>query len=120
MRILVADDSPFWRDQLRAILEEGADLTVFQATNGAEALQKTTQMHPDAVILDACMPVLDGLAAARELRRKEPGLPVVIVTVDKTVTLELAALQVGVPVFSKAEFLEARNLLLRTPHSAEA
>jgi len=99
-RILLADDSPFWREQLRTILEEGSDWTVFQATNGAEALQKSVWVHPDAVILDECMPVLDGLAAARELKRVTPQLAVFIVTVDKNASLELAARQAGVPVFS--------------------
>jgi len=112
-RILLADDSPFWREQLRTILEDGSDWTVFQATNGAEALLKSGLVQPDAVILDACMPILDGLAAARELKRVTPELPVFLVTVDKSRSLELAAGRVGVPVFSKMEFLALRNLLSR-------
>ena len=111
-RILLADDSLFWREQLRTILEEGSDWTVFQATNGAEALQKSVWVHPDAVILDECMPVLDGLAAARELKRSTPHLAVFIVTADKNESLELAAHQARVPVFSKADFLEVRNRLM--------
>jgi len=45
------------------------------------------------VILDACMPILDGLAAARELKRVTPELPVFLVTVDENGSLELAVVE---------------------------
>jgi DNA-binding NarL/FixJ family response regulator len=120
MRILLADDSPFWREQLTTILEEGSDWTVFQATNGAEAVQKSVAIHPDAVVLDEFMPELDGLAAARELKRAAPALPVFIVTADKSLPLVSAASESGVPVFSKMEFLEVCKCLRRAQHRRAA
>jgi CheY-like chemotaxis protein len=115
IRILLADDSPFWREQLRMILEDGTGWTVYLATNGAEAVQKSIWIRPDAIILDEYMPVLDGLSAAREVNRMWPEVPVLIVTADKTAFLEMKAREVGaLAVFSKMDFLQAHNLLMQT------
>jgi len=114
MRILIADDSLFWREELRAILEQDSDWTVFEANDGSEAVRKSSQVHPDVAILDLCMPVLDGLGAARELKRTTPELPVLICTVDKSNFLEAVARQAGVlAVFSKMECIELRDFLKR-------
>jgi two-component system, chemotaxis family, chemotaxis protein CheY len=103
-RILIADDSLYWRTELKEILEERSDWVVFEAKNGFEALQKANWVHPDLVILDLCMPELDGLGAARELKRRAPRLPVLIITVDKSSFLEVLARQAGIEaVFSKVE-----------------
>ena len=112
MRILFADDSPFWREGLREILEQSLDCTVFEATDGSAAVQKSSWIHPDVVVLDLCMPVLDGLGAARQLKRETPGLPVVIITADKTEFLEAAACEAGaLAAFSKTECTELCNFL---------
>lgn len=114
LRILVADDSPFWREELRNLLENRTGWTVFGANDGSEAIKKSCWVHPDAIILDLCMPVLDGLGAARELKRVMPQVPTVIITADKTPFLEASARQVGVlAVFSKMECLELRKWLER-------
>ena len=115
MRILIADDSLFWREELRAILEQGSDFIVFEARDGLEAVRESSRVHPDVVILDLRMPLLDGLGAARQLKRATPTLPVLIVTVDKTAFLEATARQAGVSaVFSKTECMDLRNFLHRT------
>lgn len=114
MRILLADDSSFWREQLRAILEEDPDWSVYEANNGSEAVRKSRWIRPDVVVLDLCMPVLDGLDAARILQHAMPEIPVLILTVDKTPFLEAAARQTGVlGVFSKMDCLEVRDFLRR-------
>src|SRR5690606_22165844 len=68
MRVLLADDEPLARERLRALLAElpGVEL-VGEAANGREAFELALQQHPDAVLLDIAMPVLDGLEAARYL-----------------------------------------------------
>ena len=115
VRILVADDNDFWRKQLREILTQIADAMIFEAANGYEAVRRALWVHPDVAILDYSMPVLDGLGAARELKRLTPDLPILIITADKTSFLETAALRVGaLAVFSKAECLELPEFLEQT------
>lgn len=114
LRILVADDSPFWREHLRTVLEQDSGWTVYEASNGCDAVRKSSWIHPDVVILDFCMPELDGLGAARELKRVTPKLPVLIVTVDKNSFLEMKATQAGVlAVFSKMDCFAVRAFLSR-------
>jgi len=115
IRILVADDSAYWREALRANLERNSDWTVFEASNGSDAVQRSSWVHPDIAILDFQMPGLDGLNAAKELKRREPKLPIVLITVDKSAALEREAERVGVlAVFSKTECGQVRNFVNQT------
>jgi DNA-binding NarL/FixJ family response regulator len=52
-----------------------------EAVNGREAVEKTAQLSPDLVILDLNMPVLDGLAALREIVAKRPSAKILVLTV---------------------------------------
>ena len=121
LRILVADDSDFWRDTLRTILERDCGCVVFEARDGSEAVQKSNWLQPNMVILDFCMPGLSGLGAARELRARMPKVPVLMVTVDKCLVLEEAARQAGiVAVFSKLEYRELCNFVHGQLHANAA
>jgi DNA-binding NarL/FixJ family response regulator len=115
IRILVADDSPFWREELRALLEQDSCWDVFEAENGSDALRKSSWIKPDVVILDLFMPELDGLSTARALTRQIPAPAMVILTVDKSPFLEAAARECGVlAVFSKVDYAGVRNFLKQT------
>ena len=61
--ILIADDSAFLREQLRLRIEQHPGWTVREAVDGVEAVRKSQQLAPDAVVLDLGMPEMDGLAA---------------------------------------------------------
>lgn len=77
--VLIVDDSVVIRRMLAAVLDEDPELEVVgTAANGRIALDKLPQLRPDAVVLDVEMPVLDGLATLRELRRTHPRLPVIM------------------------------------------
>jgi DNA-binding NarL/FixJ family response regulator len=80
-RILIADDSPLVRQQLRALLEVNPDWEVCgEAGDGREAVEKTRQLCPDVVILDFSMPMMNGLQAAKEISRQFPEMPLLLFT----------------------------------------
>lgn len=79
--ILVVDDSQVDRSNLEKLLGDAGYLTS-TATNGQEALDSVAQSHPDLILMDVNMPVMDGFAASRALRDDEntKNLPVVLIT----------------------------------------
>jgi DNA-binding NarL/FixJ family response regulator len=72
IRVVLADDQEMVRSGLRLILESEPDIEVVgEASDGAEALETIRWRHPDVVLMDVQMPVLDGLAATRRLLDRE-------------------------------------------------
>lgn len=123
-RILIADDSPFVREQFRGLIQELTGAEVYEATNGEEAIKKSAEVHPDLVILDCQMPVMDGLAAAREFRRTMPDIPLAMFALDADSFLSEAAQRVGVSaLFSKLNWpplLKWIQSRLGQPHPSAA
>lgn len=76
-RILIADDTAFFRTALRDILTRGGFEVIGEATNGAEALEQAQALKPDIVILDVVMPVKNGIEAAKAI--SELNLPLKII-----------------------------------------
>jgi DNA-binding NarL/FixJ family response regulator len=80
-RILVADDHSLVREGLKALIEREPDLEVVaEASDGPEAVAKATTEHIDLVIIDVAMPRMTGLQATREITRRRPTLPVLILS----------------------------------------
>jgi NarL family two-component system response regulator YdfI len=81
LRILIADDHFIVREGLRLILEtdEGMQL-IGEAVNGKEAVELAANLHPDVILMDLRMPVMDGLSAIEIIRRQQPGIAIVILT----------------------------------------
>ena len=72
-RVLVVDDSAFFRKRLVEILDDGQDLEVAgTASNGKEAVREVLRLRPDVVTMDVEMPVMDGIRAVREIMRQRP------------------------------------------------
>ncbi len=68
IRVLVVDDSSFFRRRLTEILSQDAELEVIAtANNGKEAVEKALALRPDVITMDIEMPVMDGIAAVREI-----------------------------------------------------
>jgi two-component system chemotaxis response regulator CheB len=73
IKVLVVDDSAFFRRRVTEILNQHPDLEVIgDAANGRDAVTKTAQLRPDVVTMDIEMPVLDGISAVREIMQKTP------------------------------------------------
>lgn len=77
LRLLIADDQPLMRAGFRAVLEATGDMEVIaEASDGVEAVALAKRLRPDVVLMDIRMPLLDGIAATRQL----PGDRVLILT----------------------------------------
>jgi len=80
--ILVADDNPTIRKMLCQMFEAEDDYDLCaEATNGAEAVSLAKQCRPDLIILDLSMPVINGLEAAKEIKRIMPDVPIILFTI---------------------------------------
>lgn len=114
--ILVADDDSQIRQILRLYLEN-AGFTVLDAENGVAALLLFQQSHPDLVILDIMMPVLDGLETARQIRNLA-ATPIILLTArveddDKLVGFETGADDYVTKPFSPGEVVARVQAILR-------
>jgi DNA-binding NarL/FixJ family response regulator len=99
-RVLIVDDSPQVRRELRTLLPLAGDLEVVgEAADGAEALRLAEALRPDVILLDLQMPVLDGYAAARRITDRWPACRVVALTVHDDEAARHKASQAGVDAF---------------------
>jgi YesN/AraC family two-component response regulator len=80
-RILIVDDHHADRKTLRELLDWHSFQVCGDAQNGKEAIDKVIELKPEIVLMDINMPVLDGIAAAGEIRRIAPGTKIVFLTV---------------------------------------
>jgi DNA-binding NarL/FixJ family response regulator len=100
IRVLVADDEPLVRAGIRTVLESAADIVVAaEASDGRAAVEAALACHPDVALVDIKMPVLDGLAAIGEIRRRVPGVQAVMLTSFGTQPNAQRAVQAGVAGF---------------------
>lgn len=94
-KVLIADDTEFFRAVIRDILEKGGFEVAGTAVNGAEAVDKARSLLPDIVILDVVMPVKNGLEAAREILRLKPPVKIVMCTSLKDDPMVKQAMDLG-------------------------
>ena len=88
VRVVLADDQALVRAGFRALLDAQSDIEVVgEAADGREALRTVRELRPDAVLMDIRMPVMDGLAATREITG-DPALQQVRVVVLTTFELD--------------------------------
>ena len=81
MRVLIVDDEKLARDRLRELLNEiGGHTVVGEAMNGNEAVERTTGLNPDVLLMDIRMPGMDGLEAAMHLMGMENPPSVIFTT----------------------------------------
>ena len=81
IKIAIADDYKIYRDGLKVGLTADEKLkVVFEADNGEELLKGLEVYEPDVIIMDLKMPVMDGMEATKEVRKKFPSIKVLVVT----------------------------------------
>lgn len=95
-RLLLADDHALVRQGLKAFLERQGFQVACEASNGQEALQMAAKARPDVAILDITMPVLNGIDAARELKKSSSKAKVILLTKHDEDHYVTEALRAGV------------------------
>lgn len=81
IKVLLAEDHTIVRKGLRSLLEPLQDIEVVgEAENGRDAVEQAERSHPDIVVMDHAMPVLNGLEATRQIKRRQPEIKVLILT----------------------------------------
>lgn len=96
IRVVVADDHPVFRYGLVAVLDGADGVTIVgEAEDGQALLDVVARERPDVVITDLHMPVLDGVAATREVLARFPQTQVLVLTLHEDDTTVVAALRAG-------------------------
>ncbi|MGM3307748.1 response regulator [Anabaena sp. WFMT] len=96
IRVLLVDDQGLIRQGLRALLELETDLEIVgEAENGEIAINLVTQLQPDVVLMDIRMPIMDGVAATKEIQKQFPCTKILVLTTFDDDEYVKAALQNG-------------------------
>ena len=81
IKVLIADDHTILRQGIKALLDNQAEIEVIgEAKDGREALTLIERLLPDVVLMDIAMPGLNGLEATRRIKKKFPGIKVLVLT----------------------------------------
>jgi len=97
-RVLIADDRPQSRNGLKALFATWPEVEVVgEATNGQEAVRLMEECRPEVVLMDAIMPVMDGLEATGLIKDRWPEVKVIVLTIHSSLRAE--ALTVGADSF---------------------
>ena len=100
VRVLIVDDMPQVRQELRGVLQLTGELEVVgEAANGLEAVSQAEALRPDAVVMDLEMPVMDGFEATRQIKERGLAERVVVLSLHADSDNLERARQAGADVF---------------------
>ncbi len=95
-RVLVVDDFEPWRHFVSSIILMKPELLVVgEASDGPEAVQKAAELKPDLILLDIGLPTLNGIEAARQIRKLVPESKIIFLTQETSADLVQEALSLG-------------------------
>jgi len=96
IRVVVADDHAVLRSGLKLLLDAQMDIEVVgEASDGAEAINKTAELKPDVLLLDITMPNIGGIDALRTIKKKTPSVSILILTMHENEGYLIEALKAG-------------------------
>lgn len=102
IRILIMDDHPIFRRGIRWILDSAADLKVIgEAENGQEAIEMADRLAPDVVLVDINLPGVNGLEIARVIKRRDPRMRIVVLSVSEDDEQLFNAIKVGAAAYAQ-------------------
>ncbi len=109
-KIMIVDDAAFMRMMVKNALAQGGYTDVFEAVDGADAVQKYGEQKPDLVLMDITMPNKDGLEALKEIRGSDPGAQVVMCSAMGQESMVIEAIKSGAKDFIVKPFKPERIL----------
>jgi DNA-binding NarL/FixJ family response regulator len=118
IKIIIVDDHALFREGLRSVLEQNPEFEIIaEASNGKEFLELLDSCHPDVVLLDILMPVLDGITAAKLAMSKQPGIKIIMLTMFGDEEYFFRTTEVGTQGFllkqcGSAELCQAINVVM--------
>src|ERR1700745_2657980 len=97
IRIMLADDHTLFRQGIRTLISAETDMEVVgEASNGGDAVEKSTEARPDVVLMDIGMPGLSSFEAARQIRKNRPETKILFLTMYEDEDYLVQCLEVGV------------------------
>jgi len=96
LRVLIVEDFEPFRQIIRSILEKRPELQVIgEVSDGLEAVQKAEELKPDLILLDLGLPTLNGIEAARRIRKLVPESKIIFVTQESSADVMQECLSLG-------------------------
>jgi DNA-binding NarL/FixJ family response regulator len=119
VRVLLVDDYEPWRQFVCSVLQKRPELEIVgEVADGLEAVQQAGELHPDVILLDIGLPTLNGIEAARRLRRISPGSKILFVSQESSADVVQEALSTGARGYvvktNASDLLSAMNAVLAT------
>ena len=109
-KILTVDDAAFMRKMVKDTLTKAGYTEVYEAVDGADAVEKYGELAPDLVIMDITMPNMDGLEALKAIRAKDPNANVVMCSAMGQESMVMDAVRSGAKDFIVKPFKPDRIL----------
>ena len=97
IKVMLADDHVLMREGIRQLLEfDGTISVIAEANNGVECMEQLLSVHPDILLLDINMPVMNGIEVLQEIKKKNISVKVLVLTVHNEVEYLMKAVDIGV------------------------
>jgi DNA-binding NarL/FixJ family response regulator len=101
LTILIVDDHPLFRQGVRATLDKEVDFAVVgEAADGQQAIQLAEELSPNIVLIDIGLPGLNGLEVARVIKRRQPQVSLIILTVYEDDEQLFSAIKAGASAYT--------------------
>lgn len=108
--ILICDDAAFMRMMIKDILTKNGYNVVGEAENGAVAVDKYKELHPDLVLMDITMPEMDGIQALKAIKSADAGASVIMCSAMGQQAMVIESIQSGAKDFIVKPFQPDRVL----------
>ena len=104
VKVLIADDHVFYREGVRALLSNVAEVDVVgEANNGEEAIAQSKELQPNVILMDLKMPGMNGIDATRRIHETHPNIGVLVITMFDDDNSVFAAIRAGAGTCSKMQ-----------------